>query len=47
MLSGVAARKQAAPRPIGRLCSNVRNGIVREKAGPPMTVGATAAAGMR
>jgi hypothetical protein len=37
MLSGVAARKQAAPRPIGRLCSNVRNGIVREKAGPPMT----------
>jgi len=30
MLSAVAARKQAAPRPIGRLCSNVRNGIVTE-----------------
>jgi hypothetical protein len=26
MLSAVVARKQAAPRPIGRLCSNVRNG---------------------
>ena len=32
MLSAVAARKQAAPRPIGRLCSNVRNGIVTARA---------------